>query len=121
MKRYICAVATGLLLALVSTGTAAAEGLPILGQTQTGTQSTSFGDQSVGKQKNDADVTQSQGNGNVNIAPAISVGGDASTWNAQGNGNTATANVGQSNSADQLQQSSQTQRLVQACEGVISH
>ena len=70
MKRYVCTVATGLLLALVSTGSAAA-GLPLLGNTQDGSQSTSFGDQTVGEQKNDANVNQSQGNGNVNVSPAI--------------------------------------------------
>ena len=53
MKRYVCTVATGLLLALVSTGSAAA-GLPLLGNTQQGSQTTIFGDQSVGEQKNEA-------------------------------------------------------------------
>ena len=51
------------------------------------------GDQSVDGQSNDADVTQEQGNGNVNVSPAIAVGGDASTHNEQGNGNTAVAFV----------------------------
>ena len=32
MKRYVCTVASGLLLALVSTGTATAQGLPLPGQ-----------------------------------------------------------------------------------------
>jgi hypothetical protein len=111
MKRYVCTVAIGLLLALVSTGTATAQGLPVPGQT--GTQVTSFGDQTVGEQKNDADVTQAQGNGNLNIAPAVSILGDAESTNAQGNGNTATAAVDQSNSVDQSQSSIQTQSLDQ--------
>jgi hypothetical protein len=113
MKRYVCTVATGLLLALVSTGSAAA-GLPLLGDTQQGSQSTSFGDQSVGEQKNDADVNQAQGNGNVNVSPAIAIFGDATTWNAQGNGNTARADVDQSNTATQSQDSRQNQDLEQS-------
>ena len=113
MKRYVCTVATGLLLALVSTGSAAA-GLPLLGDTQQGSQSTSFGDQSVGEQKNDADVNQAQGNGNVNVSPAIAIFGDATTWNAQGNGNTALADVDQSNTATQSQDSRQNQDLEQS-------
>src|SRR5262245_969750 len=112
MKRYVCTVAAGFLLALVSTGTAAA-GLPLLGDTQQGSQSTSFGDQSVGEQKNDADVNQAQGNGNVNVSPAVAIFGDASTKNAQGNGNTALADVDQSNSATQTQDSRQNQDLEQ--------
>ena len=112
MKRYVCTVATGLLLALVSTSSATA-GLPLLGNTQQGTQSTNFGDQTVGEQKNDADVNQAQGNGNVNISPAVAIGGDASTRNSQGNGNTARADVGQSNQATQSQSSTQSQNLRQ--------
>jgi len=54
MKRYVCTVAVGLLLALVGTGTASATGLPLPGQS--GAQVTGFGDQTVGEQKNDADV-----------------------------------------------------------------
>jgi hypothetical protein len=118
MKRYVCTVVIGLLLALASTGTATA-GLPLLGQS--GTQVTSFGDQTVGEQKNDADVTQAQGNGNLSIAPAVAIFGDAQTWNAQGNGNTATANVDQSNSDEQTQSSTQKQWLDQnggaCCDG----
>jgi hypothetical protein len=118
MKRYVCTVATGLLLALVSTGTATATLIPLPSPTdQTGTQETSFGDQTVGEQKNDADVTQAQGNGNLNIAPAVGIFGDAETTNAQGNGNTATANVDQSNSVDQSQSSSQSQSLDQSGTG----
>ena len=112
MKRYVCTVATGLLLALASTGTATASGLPILGQS--GEQKTSFGDQTVGEQSNDADVTQKQGNGNLNIAPAVAILGDAETKNAQGNDNTATADVDQSNSVDQSQSSTQKQSLEQS-------
>ena len=110
MKRYFCTVVIGLLLALASTGTATA-GLPLLGQS--GTQVASFGDQTVGEQKNEADVDQWQGNGNVNISPAVAIFGDAETWNAQGNGNTATANVDQSNSVEQSQSSTQKQWLDQ--------
>jgi hypothetical protein len=119
MKRYVCTVAAGLLLALVSTGTATAGGLPDLGQTAT--QTTSFGDQTVGKQSNDADVTQAQGNGNVNVSPAIALFGDAETKNEQGNDNTATASIDQSNSVDQSQSSTQKQSLGESggtcCEG----
>ena len=119
MKRYVCTVAAGLLLALVSTGTATAGGLPDLGQTAT--QVTSFGDQTVGKQSNDADVTQAQGNGNVSISPAIALLGDAETRNDQGNDNTATADVDQSNSVEQSQSSIQKQTLEQSggtcCDG----
>ena len=119
MKRYVCTVAAGLLLALVSTGTAAG-GLPIL-DGQLGEQKTEFGNQTVGEQKNDADVTQAQGNGNLNIAPAVAIFGDAETTNAQGNGNTATADVDQSNSVDQTQSSEQKQSLDQGgtacCDG----
>ena len=111
MKRYACTVAIGFVLALVGTGTATAGILPTLGQT--GTQVTSFGDQSVGEQKNDADVSQYQGNGNVNIAPAIAIFGDAETSNEQGNDNTAIAVVDQSNSVDQSQSSIQKQAVEQ--------
>ena len=111
MKRYVCTVAIGFVLALVGTGTATAGILPTLGQT--GTQATSFGDQSVGEQKNDADVSQYQGNGNVNIAPAIAIFGDAETSNEQGNDNTAIAVVDQSNSVDQSQSSIQKQAVEQ--------
>jgi hypothetical protein len=92
------------------------------GSSQSGEQRVYGGDQSVGEQKNDADVTQKQGNGNVNVSPAISVFGDSSTWNAQGNGNTAVAKVEQSNSATQSQSASQQQDLSQlgACCGTSS-
>jgi hypothetical protein len=109
MRRSVCTVATGLLRALVSTGTATATGLPLPGQS--GTQVTGFGDQTVGEQSNDADLTQKQGNGNLNIAPAVAIFGDAETTNAQGNGNTATANVDQSTSVAQSQSSEQKQSL----------
>jgi hypothetical protein len=119
MKRYVCTVAVGFVLALVGTGTATAGILPVADQT--GTQATTFGDQSVGEQKNDADVTQSQGNGNINIAPAIAIFGDAETSNEQGNDNTAIAVVDQSNSVDQSQSSIQEQSLEQdggsCCDG----
>ena len=117
MKRYVCTVAAGLLLALVSTGTATAGGLPDLGQTAT--QVTSFGDQTVGEQSNDADVTQAQGNGNVNISPAIALLGDAETRNDQGNDNEATADVDQSNSVDQSQTAYQWQSVVDRCKGLV--
>jgi hypothetical protein len=121
MKRYACTVATGLLLALMSTGTATATLIPLPDPTgQTGTQEATFGDQTA-EQSNDANVTQKQGNGNLNIAPAIAVFGDAETTNAQGNGNTANANVDQSNSTDQSQSSGQKQSLDQdggsCCDG----
>jgi hypothetical protein len=78
---------------------------------QDASQSAEGGDQSVGEQQNDADVTQEQGNGNINISPAIAIGGDASTHNEQGNNNTAAAFVDQANSADQSQDVSQAQSL----------
>ena len=114
MKRHLCAAVGVALLALAGAGNAAADGLPLLGQTQVGSQSVSYGDQTVGEQKNDADVEQSQGNGNINVSPAISIGGDASTWNAQGNGNNADATVIQANEATQSQRSSQRQGLEQS-------
>jgi hypothetical protein len=117
MKRHICAGAGALVLALAGAGTATAGGLPVLGGEQLGLQSVSLGDQSVGEQSNDASVTQSQGNGNVNISPALAVGGDASTSNAQGNGNTAVAGVDQSNEASQSQTVDQAQRLTGGSEG----
>ena len=118
MKRYLCTVAAGFALALASTATASADiGLPLPGQS--GEQSTYFGDQSVEKQENDADVTQEQGNGNVNVSPAIAVFGDAETTNKQGNGNTATSEVDQQNSVDQSQTSWQSQSLVEECVRLI--
>ena len=74
-------------------------------------QSVSLGDQSVGEQSNDAAVTQQQGSFNINVSPAIAIGGDASTWNAQGNGNTAVAGVDQSNGASQSQAVDQAQQV----------
>jgi hypothetical protein len=115
MKRCLYAVVVGMLLALAASGTATAGigGSP-LGSPQQATQSASFGDQSVGEQSNEAGVSQEQGNGNVNVAPAVSVFGDASTWNAQGNGNEASAEVEQSNEATQSQSSEQEQGLSQS-------
>jgi len=107
------------------------------GQSQTGSQSAVFGDQTVGKQTNDADVTQAQGNKNANVSPALGKSGDkqhrscgghatkgkprqggATTWNGQGNGNAAQADVDQGNTADQSQESRQGQTLNQSREGV---
>src|SRR5919106_222729 len=120
MKRHVCTVAVGLALALVSAGPAAAS-LPGLGDVQTATQSSTFGEQTVDEQKNAADVTQSQGNGNVNVSPAIAVFGDASTENSQGNDNHAKADIDQSNDARQSQDASQSQSLDQSggscCDG----
>ena len=135
MKRYVCTVATGFVLALVGTGTATAGVLPVLDQT--GTQVTSFGDQSVGEQKNTADVTQDQGNKNANVSPALGTGGKkqhrscgghvekgktghagAATRNAQGNGSVAQADVDQGNTVDQSQESRQSQGLDQSREEV---
>ena len=108
MKRYFCTVAAGIVLALTGTATASAnDGLPLPGQS--GTQVSDLGDQSVGEQKNDADVTQAQGNGNVNISPAIAVFGDAETTNSQGNDNVAKSDVDQENDVDQTQSSEQHQ------------
>ncbi len=106
------------------------------GEVQTASQSASFGDQTVGKQKNDASVTQKQGNENANVSPALGIGGEkkhscgckhakskpahsgASTWNFQGNGNAAQADVDQGNTVDQSQASGQHQSLAQGGEGV---
>jgi hypothetical protein len=107
------------------------------GRMQMGSQSASFGDQSVGKQKNDADVTQTQGNENANASPALGTSGKkqhrsrgphakkgrpghggAATSNAQGNGNVAKADVDQGNMVDQSQVSRQSQSLDQSREGV---
>ena len=103
--------AGALVLALAGAGTATAGGLPIPGGQQLGVQSVSLGDQSVGEQSNDAAVTQQQGSFNINVSPAIAIGGDASTWNAQGNGNTAVAGVDQSNGASQSQAVDQAQQV----------
>ena len=112
MKRYVCTVAAGLLLALTSTATASADtGLPVLGQS--GSQESSLGSQAVGEQKNDADVTQQQGNGNVSISPAIAIFGDAKTTNEQGNDNVARSDVDQKNDVDQSQSSTQKQDATQ--------
>jgi hypothetical protein len=111
MKRHICAGAGALVLALAGAGTATAAGGCCGSAGQEGEQTASGGDQSVGEQSNDADVAQEQGNGNVNISPAIALGGDASTHNAQGNGNTAIAFVDQANAVDQSQDVSQTQSV----------
>ena len=116
MKRHICAVAGAIVLALAGAGTATASGLPIVGK-PIDLQAVRLGDQTVGEQRNSADVTQEQGNGNLNVAPAIAILGDASTWNAQGNGNTALAGVGQSNEASQTQTAAQTQGADPAAAG----
>ena len=81
------------------------------GQSQAGEQKVYGGDQTVDEQRNDADVSQYQGNGNVNVSPALSVFGDASTSSSQGSHNVAKADVDQSNTATQTQSSSQSQRL----------
>jgi len=138
MKRYVCTVAAGFVLALMGTATASANGgLPLPGQS--GEQKTSFGDQTVGEQRNDADVTQKQGNWNSSFAPAIGagggrpettcnskcgnsihpVGGNARTTNKQGNGNYAKSGVDQKNDVDQTQTSYQYQTLVDKCTGLV--
>ena len=102
MKRYVCIVVTGLLLALVSTGTATATGLPTLGQSPT--QVTTFGDQTVGEQKNDADVNHEQNNVNVLSPPiAIAVLGNAEAGNDQKNVDASETNIKQGNEAEQNQ------------------
>ena len=101
-------------------------------------QATSFGDQSIGKERNDADVDQTQGNGNLTVARAIAfpvgkhgpsakdscksggwkplAGGNTSTWNSQGNGNVAKATVDQANEATQSHSASQNQSVGGCCE-----
>jgi hypothetical protein len=112
MKRYVCTVAVGFVLALMGTATASANDLlPVPGQEAT--QVTEFGDQDVGEQKNDADVTQAQGNGNLNLSPAIAIGGDAETTNEQGNDNVAKSDIDQENDVDQSQDATQKQELDQ--------
>ena len=107
------------------------------GNAQTGSQSASFGDQTVGEQRNEADVTQAQGNKNANVSPALGKGGNkqhrscgghvkkgrpahggAATWNAQGNGNAARADVDQGNTVDQSQDARQSQGFDQSREEV---
>src|SRR5688572_18383853 len=106
MKRYVCTVATGLLLALVSTGTATATGLPVPGQGPT--QVTSFGDQTVGEQKNDADVSHEQTNANIASPPiAIAVLGDAEAENEQKNVNVSGTSIEQENEVESEQSSTQ--------------
>ena len=112
------------------------------GSSQAGTQYVRGGDQSVEKQKNEADVTQKQGNDNVNRSPAFAWAGSkhaqcskpvygtcgrhgddhgatASTWNAQGNGNKAVAWVSQGNEVSQAQSTWQGQSLVERCKEVM--
>src|SRR5918996_470444 len=112
MKRYVCTVAAGFVLALVSAATASANlALPDPGQSAT--QLVSFGEQDVGEQTNDADVTQAQGNGNLNLSPAIAIGGDAETNNEQGNDNVAKSDIDQENDVDQSQDATQKQQATQ--------
>src|SRR5919106_728726 len=112
MKRYVCTVAAGFVLSLVSAATASANlGLPDPGQSAT--QVVSFGEQDVGEQTNDADVTQAQGNGNMNLSPAIAIGGDATATNEQGDDNYASSDIDQENDVDQSQSSTQKQDLDQ--------
>src|SRR5690606_28595295 len=64
--------------------------------------------QSVGSQSNEGSVQQAQGNGNLNISPAIAIlGGEASTENAQGNHNDAEASIVQGNLVGQSQDTEQ--------------
>lgn len=106
MRRVLLTVAACALLGLGWSGTAFAGGLiPAL---QPETQTATAGDQTA-TQSNDSSVTQKQGNGNVNISPAVSLFGDASTSNDQGNGNTAVAYVDQTNKAGQSQSAAQEQ------------
>ena len=53
------------------------------------------------------------------MSPAIAIGGDASTWNAQGNGNTAVAGVDQSNEASQSQAVDQAQQVTGGSEQTV--
>ena len=113
MKRYFCTVAAGIALALVSTATASADiGLPLPGQS--GTQETNLGDQTVGEQRNDADVTQEQGNDNFALSPSIGILGNAETTNSQGNGNYAESDIDQENEVEQSQDAYQDQSLTQS-------
>ncbi|MGH3111787.1 MAG: hypothetical protein ACRDQT_12815, partial [Gaiellaceae bacterium] len=109
------------------------------GHDQTGSQTTSFGDQYVGEQRNDADVTQKQGNDNVAVSPAVGFGGGlrgdscgstcgksrypsshgAVTTNRQGNGNVAKSDIDQENEVEQSQDAYQHQTLVEVCKGLI--
>jgi hypothetical protein len=86
---------------------------------QHGSQSTEFGDQTVGRQQNAADTSQSQGNWNAHASKAR--GADCakgkragnSTWNTQGSGNAAHADVAQGNRTDQSQGANQADGLAQ--------
>jgi hypothetical protein len=114
------------------------------GGSQTGTQTATLGDNTL-SQSNTAEVIQKQGNENENFSPALalgkekgresscyskcapskqpgyghSFGGDAETTTYQGNGNEANANVGQANSAEQSQASSQAQSIIDMCKGLV--
>jgi hypothetical protein len=113
MKRYVCTVAVGLLLALMGTATASANDL-LSAPGQEATQVASFGDQKVEEQENEADVTQDQGNGNFALSPAVAIGGDATATNEQGNGNVAKSDIDQENEVEQSQDSTQKQSLDQS-------
>ena len=106
MRQVLLTMAVCLVVGLGWSGTALAGGL--LPTTPTDTQTATGGSQSA-TQSNDSSVTQEQGNGNLNISPAVSLFGDASTHNSQGNGNTAVAYVDQSNTADQSESAKQHQ------------
>jgi hypothetical protein len=117
MKRYFCTVAAGLALALMSTATASADiGLPLPGQS--GTQETILGDQNVGEQKNDADVSHEQENWNVASPPvAIAVLGKSEAENEQTNVNVSDTEIEQDNEVEQDQTSTQEAGGTACCDG----
>ena len=65
--------------------------------------------QHVEEQKNKAETRQEQGNGNLNISPAIALLGGARTRNEQGNENEARSSTEQGNQVGQGQLGLQSQ------------
>ena len=123
MKQQVSAIGAALALALAAgVGSAGATGLdPVKDKgaccalaSQAGEQQATFGDQTVGEQRNEASAATNQGNGNVNVSPAVAVGGDASSANSQGNGNESGTTIVQGNNAEQGQQANQAQGQSQA-------
>ena len=109
------------------------------GQSQAATQGATFGDQTAGEQKNDADVTQKQGNANANV-PARRVrrrgarvlrhqvqGLVAAAWRRRqdrlGSGQRGTGRAPgstRSNSVTQTQEARQFQPLAEWCKGLVT-
>ena len=87
---------------------------------ETPTQRTSFGDQTVGEQKNDADVNHEQNNVNV-LSPPVALGilGNAEAENEQTNINYSKTFIKQENEVEQKQSADQRQSVVDLCKGLV--